>query len=69
MNEDFVGKPQDIYLCFICESKMAGVWATLGMPDAPSDAVYYLLLCGHPYYRDKVISDDRVLSFASPALP
>ena len=26
MDEDFVGKPQDIYLwCFICESKTAGV--------------------------------------------
>ena len=26
MDKDFVGKPQDIYLlCFICESKAAGV--------------------------------------------
>ena len=45
MNEDFVGKPQDIYLCFIYESNMAGVWATLGMPDAPSDAVSRALSC------------------------
>ena len=27
MDEDYVGKPQDIYLwCFISESKTAGVW-------------------------------------------
>jgi hypothetical protein len=54
MEEDYVGKQQNIYLCcFISGSKTAGV----GMPNV----FYERMLCSHPHYRERQISDPRVL--------
>ncbi len=49
MDENYVGKLQDIYLwCFISESKTVNVF-------------YERVLCWHPHYRARQISDARVL--------
>jgi hypothetical protein len=71
MDEDYVGKPQDIYLwCLISESKAAGVWVCLRCFKSGSCAVIritekgrYLTLefCGkhHPRCHDELLMDGR----------